>query len=839
MEWGDIIILLSAVPLFVLFVLSVSGKNSLLNRKTRLTFASIHIVLVVGALALLYYYIFTNQFQYFYVYSHSARDLPLAFKISCLWEGQEGSFLLWIFWNAIIVLVLAGSKKELLSKALIFFIPVQLFLSSMLLGWEFASFNFNVGSSPFALISERINSEIFTVKPDFVFSDGTGMNALLQNYWMVIHPPVIFLGFAISAVPFCLCLAGLLRKSTIGEWSEFATPWVILSIITIGIGMIMGAYWAYETLNFGGFWNWDPVENAIYVPWIVQIVVLHLLILYKKKQVALKMLTGLTLVSFLLVVYSTFLTRSGILGNTSVHAFTDLGLSGQLLLFLILFVSISVLVYVRALKFFPKTKEDKFNLKSYDFWMVLGVLVLSLAAFQVWLSTSFPVFNAVGNMLGFDPNLAPPVNQVAFYNDFQIWFALAVLVCISLAQVFYWRKALSGSWLDILFVPVIITTIISIVVFLYFGSDSYRQLITILVVTACAVFNLYLVIAKYDFFSKASGSISHVGFGVMILGILISQGYQKVITDQEQFKGVLNSAGNILLVKNKEVKVGDFDISLKNSYYETKSGELVNKKDFIPDRNPKLMIVNEPQQIEGEYYEKGDKIKINRENVFHRVRFSANHDSFEITPRVQFNRQMGVIPSPDIVHRIGSDIYTHVSNFPDDNKNSDWGKANKLSMKIGEKWVFEKGLLELMSVVKLPMSTDSTLALKAALKYTTPSQVHLLKPVLLKGQTTRVIQDKIAHNDLKIVFDASSNDGNYGFSYLPAPMEWITIKSTQFPLIFLVWLGGILMIFGLCCSLFFKFGWEPKLEKNGFQFTGFPALDFKKIFIQYVKNKND
>lgn len=840
MQLGDLFILFSVVPLLVILVAVLFKKNYILsNRRFRISFSVLHFLFIVGSLGLLYYYIFTNQFQYFYVYSHSARDLPLEFKISCLWEGQEGSFLLWIFWNSIIIMFLVCSRKEIVNRALIFFIPVQLCLLSMLFGWEFPSVDLSIGSSPFALISERINSEIFKVKPDFVFADGTGMNALLQNYWMVIHPPVIFLGFAVSAVPFCLCLAGLIRKKSIGDWTVFATPWVMVSVITIGVGMIMGAYWAYETLNFGGFWNWDPVENAIYVPWLVQIVVLHLLIIYKKKQIALKILSGLTLVSFLLVIYSTFLTRSGILGNTSVHAFTDLGLSGQLMMFLLLFVLMSLIVFSRALKFFPVVKEESLNIKSFDFWLLVGVLLLTLAAFQVLLPTSFPVFNAMGGLLGFDPNLAPPVNQVEFYNDFQVWFALGVLACMSLSQVFYWRKSLASTWLDILFIPIVITTAVSITFFLYFGVESYKQLFTILFVMSCVVFNLYLVFAKYDFFRTSSGSMSHVGFGVMVLGILISQGYQKVLTDQEQFKGVLNSAGNVLLVKDKQVEVGEFQISLLNSFYETSTGELVKKSDFIPDRNKKLMSVNTSQTIGGNFYQKGDRIKLNRDNVFHRVQFQSEADSFEIIPRVQFNKEMGVIPSPDIVHRLGSDIYTHVSNFPDEQKETDWSKANTLSMTIGEEWVFGEGMLILESVSELPMSTDSTLALKAKLKYVTPYETHYLKPVLLQGERTRVIQDEIAYNDLKIVFDSVNEEGKYGFSYVPAPMQWITIKSTRFPLIFLVWLGAILMIFGLSCSLFFKFGWSLRLERNGFEFLGFPNLGFKKIFIQYIKNKND
>jgi cytochrome c-type biogenesis protein CcmF len=150
---------------------------------------------------------------------------------------------------------------------------------------------------------------------------------------MVIHPPVLFLGFASTIVPFAFAMAGLWTKR-IGDWTKPALPWALFSAAVLGTGIMMGGRWAYESLNFGGYWAWDPVENASMVPWLTLIGGIHTLLIYKHTGHSLRATHFLFLITFNLVLYSTFLTRSGVLGDTSVHAFTDLGMNFQLLAFL-------------------------------------------------------------------------------------------------------------------------------------------------------------------------------------------------------------------------------------------------------------------------------------------------------------------------------------------------------------------------------------------------------------------------------------------------------------------------------------------------------------------------
>ena len=203
----------------------------------------------------------------------------------------------------------------------------------MLLGVYIGTYK--VGGNPFILLRDTLAGPIFQRANylDFI-KDGNGLNVLLQNYWMVIHPPTLFLGFASTIVPFSFTIASLWKRDYTG-WVKAALPWTLFSTMILGIGILMGGAWAYEALSFGGFWAWDPVENASLVPWLTLVAGLHVLVAYRSSGYGLVAVYMLFITTFILILYSTFLTRSGILGNTSVHAFTDLGMSGHLLFFML------------------------------------------------------------------------------------------------------------------------------------------------------------------------------------------------------------------------------------------------------------------------------------------------------------------------------------------------------------------------------------------------------------------------------------------------------------------------------------------------------------------------
>ena len=208
---------------------------------------------------------------------------------------------------------------------------------------------------------------------------------------MTIHPPTLFLGFASTLVPFSYAIAALLRKDY-KSWINSALAWSFFSVGILGVGILMGGAWAYEALSFGGFWAWDPVENTSLVPWLTMAAGAHLLLIQRNKGGVMPSALFLLILTFLLILYSTFLTRSGVLGDSSVHAFVDLGLSGQLLIYLLFFtIGALGLLLIRYRGLPKKEKEDRMD--SREFWMFIGALTLLISGLQITLSTSYPVFN--------------------------------------------------------------------------------------------------------------------------------------------------------------------------------------------------------------------------------------------------------------------------------------------------------------------------------------------------------------------------------------------------------------------------------------------------------------
>ena len=331
-----------------------------------------HGVGILGIISTLFFMILNQYFEYYYVWQHSSTELPLRYIFSCFWEGQEGSFLLWAFWHMVIGVVFLFIRNKWEAPVLSIFGLVQAFLMSMLLGVYF--FEYRLGSNPFtALLREHPDFSdipLFT-NPNYLENlDGRGLNPLLQNYWMTIHPPTLFLGFASTLLPFALAISGLWTKQY-KEWLKTAIPWTFFSIFILAIGILMGGAWAYEALSFGGFWAWDPVENASLVPWLTLVGAGHLMIVEQRRGGVMKSLLFLTFLTFILVLYSSFLTRSGVLGDASVHAFTDLGMSGQLLLYLLTFVAISIFIFVLRYKHLPSSEKEE-ELWSREFWMFIG-----------------------------------------------------------------------------------------------------------------------------------------------------------------------------------------------------------------------------------------------------------------------------------------------------------------------------------------------------------------------------------------------------------------------------------------------------------------------------------
>lgn len=776
---GNIFIILSFTAAFVStfsYAFQVFRKKEdplSWNQIARASFF-VHGVSVAGIVAIIYYLIHKHYFEYYYVWQHSNTILPMKYMWACLWEGQEGSFLIWTFWHVVLSIFIIWRGKSWEAPVMMVMMMIQIFLASMLLGLEID--HIKIGSNPFILLRNHpdfVNLP-FVQMSDYLskIKDGRGLNPLLQNYWMVIHPPTLFLGFASTAIPFAFAMAGLLTGK-IREWVKPALPWAFFGVMILGIGILMGGAWAYEALSFGGFWAWDPVENASLVPWITLVGGAHVMLINKKNGKSLLSTFILCSSTFILILYSTFLTRSGILGETSVHAFTDLGMTGQLILYMAFFTVMTIVLLVwRRKQIVDKGEED--DASSREFWMFIGMLVLVISAIQITITTSVPVINKV-----FGTKMAPPANAIDFYNSWQVPLAVIICLLITMTQFFKWKKSSIPEVLKKLslsfFVSVIATCIIEY--YLRFPRVQHILLLFTSIWAITANFD-YLVRIVNGKIKHSGSSIAHIGIGMILLGALVSNVDKQIISrnmlNVDLGKDFPNNE-NILLYKGDTLAMGQYYVS-----YKGKSKEGVN--------------------------------------LFYEIEyFKANHTTgklekeFSLNPIVQLNERMGNVSEPSTKRFFDKDIYTHITyaELEEDKKDSDkaYKDAKTHKINIGDTVVTSNSIFTLEAINKEINKKDlalnnEDLAVGAKLKIVDVNKkTYYAEPVFII-QSGSIFTKEIEITDLGLKFGFTKVDPETNkFEITVAEKksnirDFVIMKAMIFPGINILWIGCILMFIG-------------------------------------------
>ncbi|MFN3847836.1 MAG: cytochrome c biogenesis protein CcsA [Spirosomataceae bacterium] len=776
----------------------------------------IHTVAVIAICAALLTIIFKRYFEYHYAWDNSSLGLPFGYAISCFWQDQEGSFLLWMFWNAIIgclIPLTSYGRKEggMTNSMMTVFALVQVFLTSMILGVVIFA-DFKIGSSPFLLLKESMpNMPVWKMQPNFIPKDGNGLNPLLQNYWMVIHPPTLFLGFALTMVPFAYAIAGLWQKQYT-EWIRPALPWALVAAVVLGTGIMMGGIWAYETLNFGGYWNWDPVENAVYVPWLVLVAGFHTMLLARRSSSALKYSVILMIVQFILILYSTFLTRSGILGNASVHSFTDLGLSGQLLVYLMTFIVGSIALCIWRWKELPKD-EKEITTFTREFWIFMGVLTLCLTSFQVIFTTSFPVYNKVAAVFGIKLNLALPADQVAHYTSFQMWFFAIITVLTGIAQYFWWKKIQKGNF-GKLINPLIFTLLASALI-ITFGNinEAKENTWKYIIILTTAIFGvmangaILLDILKGNF-KVAGGAITHIGVALMVIGVLFSAGYSKIVsvnTTTQLFNDQKANAENVQLFLNRAVSLNGFDLTYRGRFVDIRGISTYVPKEYVkPIASDFKGIAAKDLVINGKlYYKKGDTLEYEAENTYYQLEYKTKDGKkYVLFPRYQINQKMGNVASPDIKKFWNRDIYAHVNYVQDEER--DWSMPEEFNVAIKDTFFLNDfvAILDNVEATKevdgMPLGPNDAAA-KATLRILDRDGENILNPLfVIKGREVWSIP--VTDNALGLRVQLTKIDpqnGNFTFTVRRSEREFIVIKASEKPHINLLWLGLLLVVVGL------------------------------------------
>ncbi len=752
------------------------------NKLGKIAFG-IEVLTVIASFVILTYVISNHLFEYKYAYSHSDKNLPFEYLLSCFWEGQEGSFLLWSFWHCVLGSIIMFKVKWRPNGVMMTLSFVQFLLASMVIGVYI--FGAKIGSSPFILLREEMNWPILS-RPDYLqfIKDGTGLNTTLQNYWMVIHPPVLFLGFASTTIPFAFAVAGLLKKDN--NWMNHVLSWANFSAGVLGLGIMMGAAWAYESLNFGGYWAWDPVENASLVPWLVLVAGIHTTMIFRKTGSSVKASYLFMGLSFLLIIYSTFLTRSGILGDTSVHAFTDLGMNAQLLVFLLIFViPFFVLYFVRYRFMVEPSKED--DISSREFWMLVGSLVLVLSAVVIIAITSIPVFNKI-----FGTKIAPPEDPEFAHNQVQVFVAIIIGILSAFGQYLRFKHTPSDQIKKLLLLPSIVTIAISAVLFVFVGV-AYTQkgpgFVGALYVGILA--SVYTVVANFHYWlgvlkgklKSAGASVGHIGFGLVLLGIFLSASNKTVIS--------FNTTGINVLQESADMRKSPVGNPREN----------ITLFEGINTDMGKYMVEYTRDTLD------------NLDKRFFELKFTdkKTNEQFFLYPDILKNNKgaEGFSANPDAKHYWLKDIFVYITSFQDHSED-DTVAFKPAKIKMGDSIFYSNGYIKLNQVLVNPnpnrpagtneLVLDLQVTSKEGLQYSS-------KPgIVLEGLNMEQQLDTIKAQNLVISFNkvVSQEEGilEIGIKESKSLTNLITLKVYEFPFINVLWIGVVVMTIGFMMSMF-------------------------------------
>lgn len=548
---GAVLIGLAGVAFLAAFLSALFGHRAKSLEKVSAVGMWVGTLSLFGAMACLAALFVDHRFEWKYVRNHSDLLTPLSYRIAAVWSGQEGSFLLWGSLSALFALLTmkaAGLYRRW------YIVAYSAFLASIaaILNYE----------SPFILLTMH-------GKP-IVPPDGAGLSPQLLNYWVVIHPPTIFVGFSSLTILFAYAFSAMMNRNPV-DWIPRVRPWALFSLAILGLGLCMGGFWAYETLGWGGFWMWDPVENTSFVPWCLLVAFIHGILVQtaRGKWIAANLLmAGLPFLSF---VYGTFLTRSGFLGDTSVHSFAEMDRSALWILIAILatttlgFLSLWFWQGRRLKREFEAAQEPTQGLVREETYRY-GNLLMILFALVTGVGMSWP---AIMSMTGQTPKIV----EEKLYHQVLPYAFIPVMILMAVAPFTGWKKTDWKSAWGKLYAALCLTIAVSGVVMLIVARTEWAGFIenkdaaslffgrlqvpavpwTLALATFCFLVMVANLIRLVEVFKRSKmgigGFLSHFGVAMLLAGLIMSRGMEQ----KEQFlvqEGSSNAAlGYIVTAK--------------------------------------------------------------------------------------------------------------------------------------------------------------------------------------------------------------------------------------------------------------------------------------------------
>jgi len=539
------------------------NSNSKHISQNTLSLSFLQLVFVIVSFLSLILSFIKSDFSNETVFNNSHTTKPLFYKISGTWGNHEGSLLLWLLVLTLFIFIFLIKSREQPKN---YRILTLLFQQVIIIGFFL-----------FVLTTSNPFNYLFPIP-----TEGLGLNPILQDPALAIHPPILYLGYVGTSIIFSSSLAAVTQNYISKEWSQHIKKWVLVSWIFLTIGIMLGSIWAYYELGWGGFWFWDPVENVSLMPWLTLTALLHCIIVLEKRTLLTSWVVILSITTFTLSMCGTFLVRSGILN--SVHTFANDPARG---VFILIFLFVLIILSLGV--FFLFHNESKKSSNNF-FWLSRETSILINNWFMMYflsvvlIGTVYPIFLDV--ISSEKISVGPP-----FYQKLIIPFLIPFLLFMSLGSELKWIKSkLENKNL------LIITFIISVVLTFFIVKNLTADILFYTVLVSAAFF-LFLTTLKELFvkkFNNASQTVAHLGFSLLILSILFNNILSsEIITNIKIGEKYIYSKGEIFFKKIEEKKESNFNSII--AYFEIKdeNGKTIELKPEIRAYNQPIIITSE------------------------------------------------------------------------------------------------------------------------------------------------------------------------------------------------------------------------------------------------------
>ena len=538
-------------------------NRNLVNFSKVLSLLSLQLVFVILSFLSLICSFVLSDFSNKTVFTNSHSTKPLFYKISGAWGNHEGSLLLWLLVLTLFIFFFGISSKKFSIK----FRLLTIFFQQLII----------TGFFLFIIITSNPFEVLFPIP-----LEGLGLNPILQDPALAIHPPILYLGYVGSSMIYSLSLAALVEKNLTYQWASYSKLWILVSWIFLTIGILLGSIWAYYELGWGGFWFWDPVENVSLMPWFCLTALLHSIIVLEKRLLLKSWTIILSIAAFSLSMSGTFLVRSGILN--SIHTFANDPSRGVFILIFIFFlIVLAISIYFIYFEDEDKNKKS-FILMSKESSILINNWFMMYFLSVVLVGTIYPIFLEV--IVDQKISVGPP-----FYHKLIIPFLLIFLIFMSLETKLKWIKTDLKKFKYSEIITFIFTIIFSLILFEYFGKN-FLLFSFLIALSFLLIFLTILDLIKKK--SLISQKISHFGFALLIIAIILNVISSREISNNMQLGDEINFL-------DKKIKFVDLKVSNQKNYESLKAEfRMIDENNKIEIFYPEIRIYNQPKIITSE-----------------------------------------------------------------------------------------------------------------------------------------------------------------------------------------------------------------------------------------------